>query len=53
MLTEGPDMPPLGEMNTDMQLYQGQVAATLAKFLGLDYTAEHPVMPVIPTLFKK
>lgn len=53
VLAMGPDMPPLGEMNTDMQLYQGQIAATLAKFLGLDYTAEHPVMPVITTMFKK
>jgi hypothetical protein len=49
----GPDMPPLGEMNNDQQLYQGQIAATLAKFLGLDYVADHPVMPVITTMFKK
>jgi hypothetical protein len=53
VLAMGPDMPSLGEMNTDTQLYQGQIAATIAKFLGLDYVAEHPVMPVIPTLFKK
>ena len=52
ILAMGPDMPPLGEMKTDMQLYQGQIAATLAKFLGLDYVAEHPVMPVITTMFK-
>ena len=31
----------------------GQMAATIAKFLGLDYVAEHPVMPVITTMFKK
>jgi hypothetical protein len=53
ILAIGPDMPALGEVGTDMQFYQGQIAATLAKFLGLDYVAEHPVMPVIPTLFKK
>jgi hypothetical protein len=53
ILAMGPDMPPLGEMNTDQQLYQGQIAATLAKFLGLDYVADHPVMPVITTMFKK
>jgi hypothetical protein len=53
ILTMGPDMAPLGEINTDTQLYQGQIAATLAKFLGLDYVAEHPVMPVITTMLKK
>ena len=53
VMAMGPDMQPLGEMNADMQLYQGQIAATLAKFLGLDYTAEHPVMPAISTMFKK
>ncbi len=53
VLAIGPDMPAVGEMGNDQQLYQGQIAATLAKFLGLDYVAEHPVMPVINTLFKK
>src|ERR1700722_10233190 len=47
ILAMGPDMPALGDVNTNTQLYQGQMAATIAKFLGLDYTAEHPVMPVI------
>ena len=53
ILAVGPDMPATGEVRQDQQLYQGQIAATLAKFLGLDYVAEHPVMPVITTLFKK
>ncbi len=53
ILAMGPDMPALGEINTDTQLYQGQIAATIAKFLGLDYVAEHPVMPVIKTMFSK
>ena len=53
ILAMGPDMPATGEVNNDQQLYQGQIAATLAKFLGLDYVAEHPVMPVITTMFKK
>jgi len=53
ILAMGPDMPALGEVNTATQLYQGQMAATIAKFLGLDYVAEHPVMPVITTMFKK
>jgi len=53
ILAMGPDMPALGEVSTATQLYQGQMAATIAKFLGLDYVAEHPVMPVIATMFKK
>jgi hypothetical protein len=53
ILAMGPDMPALGELNTNTQLYQGQMAATIAKFLGLDYKAEHPIMPVIETMFKK
>jgi hypothetical protein len=53
ILAMGPDMPALGEVGTGTQLYQGQMAATIAKFLGLDYVAEHPVMPVITTMFKK
>src|ERR1700754_244237 len=53
ILAMGPDMPTTGEVSGDQQLYQGQIAATLAKFLGLDYKAEHPVMAVITTMFKK
>ena len=53
ILAMGPDMPATGEVSNGQQLYQGQIAATLAKFLGLDYVAEHPVMPVITTMFKK
>jgi len=53
VLAMGPDMPVTGEVSGEQQLYQGQIAATLAKFLGLDYKAEHPVMPFIPTLFKQ
>lgn len=52
LLAMGPDIPASGEMKADMQLYQGQIAATLARFLGFEYTAEHPVMPVITTMFK-
>jgi hypothetical protein len=53
ILAMGPDMPATGEVGNDQQLYQGQIAATLAKFLGLDYKTEHPVMPIITTMFKK
>lgn len=35
----GPDTPALGEVKEESQLYQRQVAKTLASFLGLNYTA--------------
>ena len=35
----GPDTPGRGEMTGDNQLYQDQIAATLAAFLGYDYPA--------------
>ena len=50
ILTMGPDTPPTGEIITETQLYQGQMAATLADFLGLHYVAEHPVLPPITTM---
>jgi hypothetical protein len=53
ILAMGPDMPALGVVNTQTQLYQGQIAATIAQFLGLHYVAEHPILPVIETMFKK
>jgi bisphosphoglycerate-independent phosphoglycerate mutase (AlkP superfamily) len=34
----GPDTPALGEVKEEMQLYQNQLAKTLAGFLGLDFT---------------
>jgi hypothetical protein len=46
----GPDTKHLGEVATSAQLYQGQMAATIARFLGLNYTAEHPVLPPIETM---
>ena len=52
IMAMGPDTPPTGEAGTDAQLYQGQIAATLAKFLGLKYVADHPILPVIETMFK-
>ncbi|GHN01998.1 hypothetical protein WSM22_34870 [Cytophagales bacterium WSM2-2] len=36
----GPDTEPLGEMKTEQQLYQNQVAAMLARFLNFEYTNE-------------
>lgn len=39
----GPDTKVLGEVKTAEQLYQKQFAATFASFLGLQFTASHPV----------
>ena len=39
----GPDTPAKGEMKNSMQIYQKQFAQTIASFLGLKFTATHPV----------
>jgi hypothetical protein len=36
-----------------MQLYQQQVAQTLAKFLGQRYTAAHPIAPELKEIWEK
>ena len=46
----GPDTPATGEQKTAGQLYQNQIAKTLAAFLGLNYTNDRPVGEVIPTV---
>ncbi len=47
----GPDTKPLGEIKTKGQLYQKQLAATFAKLLNLNFTAEHPVAdPILSIL---
>ncbi|HSB94096.1 MAG TPA: alkaline phosphatase family protein, partial [Flavitalea sp.] len=43
----GPDTKPLGEIKTPMQIYQGQLAATVAELLGFHYTAEQRILPPI------
>ena len=43
----GPDTPALGEVPTDGQLYQNQVAATVAALLGFTYQNEKSVGEVI------
>jgi len=40
MAVIGPDTKPLGEVKGEYQLYQNQIANTLAAFLGLSYTNE-------------
>lgn len=46
----GPDTPPAGEMKTPDQLFQNQVAQTVARLLGLRYTNEREVGPAIGTI---
>jgi hypothetical protein len=43
----GPDTTPLGEVTEPMQLYQGQLAATMAEFLGFHFTAPQKILPPV------
>ena len=46
----GPGIRPLGEIKRDEQLYQAQLAQTIAQLLGLRFIAEHPVEEAIKGL---
>ena len=46
----GPDTPPMGEVKTPMQIYQGQLAATMAELLGFHFTAPQKILPPIETV---
>ena len=39
----GPDTKPLGDITKPGQLYQNQVAKTIARFLGMNFTTRHPI----------
>lgn len=39
----GPDIKPKGEMQVPQQLYQKQIASTIAMLLGYNFTGNHPV----------
>lgn len=43
----GKDIEPMGEMQEPAQLYQKQIAATIAKLIQQPYTADHPVATAI------
>lgn len=45
----GPDSEPVGEVKTTGQLYQRQVATTLASLLGFQFNPGHPVMEPVQT----
>ena len=49
----GPDTKSLGEIKTSGQLYQKQIAATIAQLLGFTFTANHPVADPIISIYKK
>ena len=48
----GPDSPARGEIKDDIQLYQQQLAQTIAKLMGYTYQARHPIANEILYLFK-
>ena len=48
----GPDTKPLGEIKKDKQLYQAQLATTLAALLGFDFKPMHPVKGPIFGMFR-
>ena len=48
----GPDTKPLGEVKTVSPLFQMQLAATFAKLLGFNFTANHPVANPISSIYK-
>ncbi|HUR10652.1 MAG TPA: hypothetical protein VM012_04755 [Flavitalea sp.] len=43
----GPTVPPAGEIHNGEQLYQGQIAATIASLLGYRFLPAHATLPVI------
>ena len=49
----GPGTPVLGEVKTATQLYQKQIASTIAVLLGFNFTANHPIAEPITTISKK
>jgi Metalloenzyme superfamily len=49
----GPDTEGIGEMKSNEQLYQGQVAKTMAALLGLNYISEKKSGDIISSIVKK
>lgn len=44
----GPAIRPEGESKSKVQYHQGQIAATIAKLVGKEFKANHPVLPALP-----
>jgi hypothetical protein len=53
MAAIGPDTQYMGEIKISMQLYQKQIAATIAQLLGFTFKANHPVADPVTAIFKK
>lgn len=51
MAAIGPDTKPLGEMKNSVQLYQAQIATTLAALLGFDFKPIHPVRVPVTSIY--
>jgi hypothetical protein len=49
----GPDSPALGESVAEGQLFQAQIAGTMAALLGMNYQNEHPTGEIIKGVFNK
>ncbi|WP_281234691.1 alkaline phosphatase family protein [Flavobacterium gelatinilyticum] len=49
----GPEIAAKGEIKTDSQFYQKQFAQTIAKFLGYNFTTDHPVADEVKEVFTK
>ncbi|HEX2628369.1 MAG TPA: alkaline phosphatase family protein, partial [Chitinophagaceae bacterium] len=52
MAVIGPDTKPIGEVKTNGQLYQAQIATTLAAFLGFEFKPQHPVHAPITSVIQ-
>jgi hypothetical protein len=48
----GPGIEPMGEIRTDEQLYQAQIAQTIAKLLGYNFKADQPIENSMDQLIK-
>ncbi|MBC7947265.1 MAG: alkaline phosphatase family protein [Chitinophagaceae bacterium] len=48
MAAIGPSVKAIGENKQKVQLFQGQIAATIAVILGKEFKPSHPVLPAIP-----
>jgi bisphosphoglycerate-independent phosphoglycerate mutase (AlkP superfamily) len=48
----GPDTSPKGEIKVKEELYQRQLATTIAALLGLEFKPNHPVMKPISTILQ-
>ena len=52
MAVMGPDTPVREEVKGPVQLYQQQIAQTIARLMGRTYTAQHPIADPILYVFK-